>query len=208
MIYFNKGWEWLEYKQFGVTSQHGEDGIIEALFEKYPPQNKYCVEIGAWDGNVLSNTWNLINNKGWRSLQIEYDPNPYAALEERYKNNDRVQTMLHKVTRTDLDSILKSHKVPQNFDLMSLDIDSYDYEVWKNMTYEPNIVLIEINGVEEDINLVDYDPTYSVNENHNYGGVTVAKLNPLAEEKGYEFICAIKCNAFYIKKEFMNENQN
>lgn len=28
------------------------------------------------------------------------------------------------------------------------------------------------------------------------------KLNPLAEKKGYEFICAVKCNAFYIRKRF------
>jgi hypothetical protein len=46
-----------------VTSQNGEDGIIEKLLELIGATNEWVVEIGAWDGKHLSNSWNLINRK-------------------------------------------------------------------------------------------------------------------------------------------------
>ncbi len=39
-----------------VTSQRGEDGIIEKIFEIAGAANRYCVEFGAWDGKLYSNT--------------------------------------------------------------------------------------------------------------------------------------------------------
>jgi hypothetical protein len=38
-----------------VTSQDGEDGIIEHVFSRIPPVSRVCVEFGAWDGKHLSN---------------------------------------------------------------------------------------------------------------------------------------------------------
>lgn len=54
-----------------VTSQFGEDGIIQRIFEIIPPSHKYCVEFGAWDGKYFSNCYNLIVNKGWSGAFIE-----------------------------------------------------------------------------------------------------------------------------------------
>jgi hypothetical protein len=38
----------LQYARI-VTSQYGEDGILEKIFEIIQPANQYCVEIGAFD---------------------------------------------------------------------------------------------------------------------------------------------------------------
>jgi len=45
-----------------ITSQNGEDGIIAKIFTVLPPQRRqrYCVDIGAWDGRHLSNTFSLL----------------------------------------------------------------------------------------------------------------------------------------------------
>ena len=51
-----------------ITSQRGEDGMIGRIFEIIGTNNMYCVEFGAWDGKLLSNTWNLLNYFGWRGL--------------------------------------------------------------------------------------------------------------------------------------------
>jgi hypothetical protein len=201
MILFAEKFNWLEKLHGGVESQHGEDSLVRALFEKYLPRNKVCVEIGAGDGRELSNTWDLINNDGWQSLQVESDSKLYESLAKRYQDNSKVKTLNHEVARTDLDGILKDHSIPKNFDYLSLDIDGYDYEVWKNMKYSPNIVVIECNSQVEDLETEDYQPIY----NGNYGGATAGILNQLATKKGYEFVCFIKCNMIYIKKEFMNE---
>ena len=41
---------WTREWHRNVTSQAGQDGVIERIFEIMPPRTKYCVEFGAWDG--------------------------------------------------------------------------------------------------------------------------------------------------------------
>ncbi|MCH8063598.1 MAG: hypothetical protein IH861_13975 [Chloroflexi bacterium] len=38
-----------------VTSQDGEDGIVEFIFDRLGVEKGLCVEFGAWDGKHLSN---------------------------------------------------------------------------------------------------------------------------------------------------------
>ena len=63
------------------TSQNGEDGVIKRLFELLPCSKKrrYCVDVGAWDGVHLSNTYSLLagtdgnkvdDRKQWKLLPI------------------------------------------------------------------------------------------------------------------------------------------
>jgi hypothetical protein len=54
-----------------VTSQCGEDGIIERILSIMTDKDGWCVEFGAWDGKHLSNTYNLIHNKGYSAVLIE-----------------------------------------------------------------------------------------------------------------------------------------
>jgi hypothetical protein len=42
-----------------ITSQFGEDGIIEEVLNRIGIENASCVEFGAWDGKHFSNTWQL-----------------------------------------------------------------------------------------------------------------------------------------------------
>jgi hypothetical protein len=60
------------------TSQCGEDGILEHLFALLglPADGGrgYCVDIGAWDGKHLSNTYSLVHEQGWGGLLVEADP--------------------------------------------------------------------------------------------------------------------------------------
>ena len=45
------------------TSQNGEDGVIAKLFELLPSNEdgrRQCVDVGAWDGQHLSNTYSLL----------------------------------------------------------------------------------------------------------------------------------------------------
>ena len=45
------------------TSQNGEDGVLAKLFELLPSNEdgrRQCVDVGAWDGQHLSNTYSLL----------------------------------------------------------------------------------------------------------------------------------------------------
>ena len=46
--------QWLNEFAKNVTSQHGEDGIIEKALEIIGENNKWCVEFGSWDGKNLN----------------------------------------------------------------------------------------------------------------------------------------------------------
>ena len=69
--------DWLIAHAANVTSQSGEDGIIERIFQVLPARrspdalaDNWCVEFGAWDGLHLSNTWALLNPSSHPSHQL------------------------------------------------------------------------------------------------------------------------------------------
>src|SRR5579862_4812903 len=59
------GSNWLIKYMANNFSEHGEDGIIEKIFEILKPENKWVCEFGAHDPEQISNTWRLINKEGW-----------------------------------------------------------------------------------------------------------------------------------------------
>jgi len=71
----------LNYRK-NIHSQNGEDGILEYIFDKLKaslPEEKWCVEFGAWDGKHLSNTFKLVEN-GWNGVYIEGDDIKFSDL--------------------------------------------------------------------------------------------------------------------------------
>lgn len=77
------------------------------------------------DGIHLSNTYNLIKNKTYRAVLIEGDKRKYKNL---YRNipQQEVIKICQYVTLDGaftLDAILQSTPIPQDFDLLSIDID-------------------------------------------------------------------------------------
>ena len=74
-----------------ITSQSGEDGILEEIFrlidefEEKDNNIKWCAEFGCWDGKHLCNTHNLIKNHGFNGVLIEADSEKYKDLLENYK---------------------------------------------------------------------------------------------------------------------------
>jgi len=85
-----------------VHSQNGEDGILKELFRRLDPSLpsiKWCVDVGAWDGQHLSNTHELLLPSssstssspstteaecGWRGILLEADPEKFRQLQARY----------------------------------------------------------------------------------------------------------------------------
>lgn len=190
----------LDYR-FNFKSQYGEDGIIEKIFEVIGgPQKKYFVEFGAWDGEFLSNTFNLYKNHDWSGCYIEGDKKKYDFLKKKYEAQKQITTLCAYVEsgnqKNSLSSLLKSTNTPQNFDLLSIDIDGNDYNVWRDFQdYDPTVVIIEYNQtIPQNIDYVD-------DEGKSYIGSSCLSLCKLAQEKGYELICCTESNCFFIKKK-------
>jgi len=183
-----------------VTSQFGEDGIIERIFELIKTTNKYCLEFGAWDGKYLSNCWDLITNKQWRGCFVEADRRKFAELLQTYSGNDRVNCLNRFVEfegENSLDRILSEVGAPKDLDFASIDVDGIDYFIWDSLKeYRPRALVIEFNpSIPNDVVFVQEK---SINVNH---GCSLLSLVMLGKEKGYELVCAFECNAFFVQKE-------
>jgi len=129
-----------------IHSQNGEDGIIEAIFDRIGIKNRTCCEFGAWDGIHLSNCRKLILD-GWSAVMIEGDEEKFCNLFSNYANNEKVICVNKYVddAKNSLDTILREKKIPE-LDFLSIDIDGLDYEIFDTLDCKPRVICVEINA--------------------------------------------------------------
>jgi hypothetical protein len=181
-------------------SQSGEDGIIEEICCRLGIKEGWFVEFGAWDGKHLSNTYYLLANRGWQGVLIECDPEKYKALlhtKEAYP--ERLYTLCAMVGfegESRLDSLLAKTPVPQTFELLSIDIDSYDWQVWNALErYSPRIVIIESNSaIPPGISQIHNPPACY--------GASFTALVDLGRSKGYQLVCHTG-NCFFVRDDLV-----
>jgi hypothetical protein len=193
--------KWLHKFARNVYSQKGEDGIVAKSLEVLGIERGWCVEFGAWDGEHLSNTYNLIANHGFSAVLIEGSTSRFRALQDRFGDNPRVSALNEFVGFTEqdgLDAILASTATPTDFDVLSIDIDGNDYHAWRAVErYRPKLVVIEFNPTIPSVVEFVQPADMSVNQ-----GSSILSLSLLAKEKGYELVSATDFNCFFVANEF------
>ncbi len=193
---------WLNQYAKTVTSQSGEDGIIEKILEVIKDNDKWCVEFGSWDGKKLSNTYSLIVDKDYSAVLIEGDKKRFKDLLKTFESNPKVTSINALVgfnVSDNLDTILKNTRIPKNFDLLSIDVDGNDYHIWDAVKeYKPKIVIIEFNGtIPPQVEFVQ-PRDMSITQ-----GSSILSITRLAKSKGYELVAATS-NAIYVDAEYFN----
>jgi Methyltransferase FkbM domain len=188
-----------------VTSQCGEDGVIERIFQIIGAQNAWCVEFGAWDGKLHSNTWTLIQQRNWTGVLIEGDKNRFGELQRTHQAKRSSTHLFNGFVGIEpgstLDDFLVKASAPTDIDFVCIDIDGNDWHVWKSLTrFRPRVVEIEFNpSVPNHISFVqDYGREIKQ-------GCSLAALIELGKSKGYELIAATDWNAFFVIKELMGK---
>lgn len=195
---------YLQVVRHNVTSQAGEDGIIERVFSMIGASNKWCVEFGAWDGKHLSNTWNLLVNKEWRSVLIEGHAGRFEKLRRTHGANERAVLLNRFIDLSganSLDAIFAETPLPTDFDLLSIDVDGQDWHIWQSLErYRPRLVVIEFNySIPNDVYYVQ-DPDPDIHQ-----GSSLLAMVELAKQKGYELVATTALNAFFVVKELFDQ---
>ena len=141
---------------YNIHSQNGEDGIIKKLFEILEIDHGYVCEFGACDGTYLSNTYNIYkNNSRFIPVLIEPDVKQFNDLQTSLadiKHKVALNLFVSPEKHSDhcLDKIfdrLDLKDFYEKFRLLSIDVDSCDYEIWQSLeNYRPTVVVIEINS--------------------------------------------------------------
>ena len=183
-----------------VTTQRGEDGIIEKIFEIVGATNRYCVEFGAWDGKLYSSTWDLLNNHHWGGLLIEANEVKFAELEGAYCDNNQVatlNTLVEQEGEASLDAILTRAGAPVDLDFLCIDVDGVDWHIWNSLTeFLPRLIMIEFNPtVPNDIVFVQDDDA-ATNQ-----GASLLALIELGKSKGYELVATTAWNGFFVRNQ-------
>jgi hypothetical protein len=179
-----------------IFSQNGEDGILSKIFEVLEIDTGYCVEFGAGDGYIFSNSLQF-RNIGWQSL----------LLDGTYENHS-INLYKEWITRENILDIFNKHSVPTDLELLSIDIDSNDWYIWKELgkLYRPIVVIIEFNpacGLQEDF-VIEYNPEQRWSGDSYYGASFTAYFN-LGRHLGYSLVYATYLNAFFIRDDIIRE---
>ena len=150
--------------------------------------NRYFVEVGAYDGEFVSNT-SCLSDNGWNGIYIEPIYEFYLKCKNRHSNNEKVKvincavgmeegekiifcgetltTMDHnhvdvygkiewsknikfeekKCKQMRLDNLLLSNNFPTNFDLLVVDVEGKEREVFESFDlnyWKPKMMIIEL----------------------------------------------------------------
>lgn len=170
-------------------SQNGEDGVIREILKRIYGnelnlEEVVVVEFGAWDGMHFSNTFSLVKNKS-QAYYIEGDDNRFKKLLETsqfYPNITPIKEYVEPgLGNGSLNSILRRSKCPNEIDVLSIDIDSCDLDIWEQFTYaSPKIVVIEINS--------SIPPGVILRQGKNIGGNSFSATIQVATKKGYSVV--------------------
>lgn len=129
-------------KEFGFNkfSQNQEDGLLIEVLLRLDLPGTRCVEFGAHDGTYCSNTANLIINGGWTGKMIEGDEMLFNELLNNPLLPEDLDCANQFVTPENV-----NHLVGE-CDVLSIDIDGNDLNVWAAYKKRPAVVVIEINS--------------------------------------------------------------
>ena len=193
-------------RRFRGLSEHEEDGITVALFQRVGAATHRFVEIGA--GVNGGNCGFLAKELGWTGLMIDIDPDRAARLQRRFA--PAVAVAEARVTRENVNDLIAAHALAGDIDLLSIDIDGIDYWVWEQLTAcRPRVVIVEYNpffGADRAVT-VPYDPVFNRHRfdvpRSAYYGASLPALVKLGARKAYRLVVVEPrgVNAFFVRED-------
>lgn len=192
----------LKHYEKRLISQNGEDGVLQKIFEIIGTTNKYYVDFGAGNGHYASNVKYLKEAYGWNGLLLEG---------MRTAGDPSINLHPAFITAENICDIFRQHDVPQEFDLISIDIDGNDFYVWQALSaqYKPRVVVIEFNrcfNADED-KVMAYDANYRWDATE-YCGASIRAMYNLGRSLGYSLVYqeSSGANLFFVRDDVLEQS--
>ena len=192
------------------SSYAGEFLYLDKIMNGLNINKGYIVDVAAGDGYRQSCTLGFFKKK-WEGLCIEMDSSRFSILSFLYREFSRVNLLKIKVTPINIHLILEANNIPRNFDLLNLDIDSYDLEILNkilNENFKPKVISMEIN--EKVPPPIFFSTKYNdndswENEDHFFGCSITAAADVL-KKNDYIIESLQYNNLICIRKDLVSDN--
>lgn len=196
------------------ADKHGRDeylGIVSAAEMVNLEVISSVVDIASGDGVSQSAIWPILqSNAECTGLGVEVDSRSFSMLSMVWTKFPRIALARLKVTPGNVSTLISAANLQKNFDLLNLDIDSFDLEVMQGILqgdWRPKIVSMEINEkFPPSVHFsVRYSPEFIWNEDHFYG-CSIAAATELLARYGYEPIDLRGNNLIAVPKNSLPES--
>jgi len=192
----------LNARRFRLRSQNEEDGVLLALLNIAGWGATRFVEIGS--GKSGGNAAGLAHECGWSGLLVELSERSVELARAKFAANRGVAAIAARVTPANVNTLLASHGFDREVDILSIDIDSYDYWILEALTVAPRILVVEYNalfGPDRRVTIPLDQPLDATPK--GYGGASLAALTALANRKGYRLVTCENAgaNAFFLRHD-------
>ena len=193
---YSKNLDKINYKEYKITSQNNEDGIIDYIFSN-TPNDKFFVEIGF--DYFECNTLNLIK-KGWNGVLIEADEEKCLKIEKCIKHffpSNKIEIINARIDRDNINNLINYQKI----DFFSIDIDGNDYWVLEKLEKENiSIICAEYNPWigNKNFKTIPYDKNFLYMNDYYFGASLNAYTDLLKEKFDLIGVDSTGTNAFYI----------
>jgi hypothetical protein len=202
----------LQEIEFKVTSQWGEDGILDWLIERanIPTVSHSFIEFGV-ENYREANTRFLLQNRNWRGLIMDGSSEMVSAVKADglYWKYDLVVKPAF-IDRENINRLISEAGFTGDIGLLSVDLDGNDYWIWQAIeVVRPIICICEYNAVFGDLHAISvpYDPKFQRTQAHFsnlYFGASLAAFKSLATTKGYRFVGTTLAgnDAFFVREDY------
>jgi hypothetical protein len=161
-------------------------------------------------GSGFENNTAFLLSQGWTGFWIDGNRRFLGALRNRNDlPKECLKWLVASITRENVVDLFEKLGVPEEFDLLSLDIDQNTFYVWEGLqSFRPRVVVVEYNAaIPPDVNWkVSYRPTHSWNHTQNFGA-SLKAFEILGRRFGYSLVgCEfVGANAFFVRNDSIDE---
>lgn len=205
----------LEQVGFSRFSEFEEDGLLLYLLTLAGSASRTVVEISSQDGRTCMAT-NLLVHHRWRGFLFDGDPVFVAEGQRFFASHPATRAMppvmrAEWFTRDNVNRVLASAGVPDEVDVLSLDIDGNDLHLWNAMTLRPRILICEFNNaVPGELALtIPYRPDFNYAalppDQALFRSASLAAYVAVGRRKGYRLVGmnALGFNAIFLRDDVL-----
>ena len=205
----------LDQVGFSRFSEFEEDGHLLYLLTLAGATSRTVVEISSQDGRVCMAT-NLLVHHRWRGFLFDGDP-VFVAEGRRFFASHPATRSAPPVmraewfTRDNVNDVLSAAGVPDEIDVLSLDIDGNDLYLWSAMKTRPRILICEFNNaVPSGLAVtIPYRPGFSFTalpaDQAMFRSASLAAFVAVGRRKGYRLVGmnALGFNAIFLRDDVL-----